>query len=119
MARKARHALHVPQLQGLFRIDPTVEPDEVAIQIERTWDQIAAPLYQFLRSLQDSMDATQAKDDHNDLLLRDVYPAHPASAISFVPYGNLEAEDVQSAIEELDREKLGHVRTMIRVSVGF
>jgi hypothetical protein len=38
---------------------------------------------------------------HEDLLGRDVAEAHPASAISVAPQGNLSSNTVQLALEEL------------------
>ena len=50
--------------------------------------------------------ANVATVNHNSLQNRDAASAHPASAVTFSPQGNIAAETVQTAIAELDNEKL-------------
>ena len=42
-----------------------------------------------------------------------------ASQVVFAPTGDIASTNVQTAIAELDTEKLNHARVMIRVSLGF
>ena len=44
--------------------------------------------------------------NHNGIVGRDVYAAHPASAVSVVPVGSIIATDMQSAIAALDAGKV-------------
>lgn len=44
--------------------------------------------------------------DHSTLSGRDVADSHPASAITYAPAGNIVATNIQTAINELDTEKL-------------
>ena len=50
--------------------------------------------------------ANVATLDHNVLQNRDVADSHPASAITFATAGNISADDVQDALEELDNETI-------------
>ena len=57
--------------------------------------------------------STVSPSVHNSLSGRSAADAHPASAITNTPSGNIAATDVQAAIDELDSEKAatGHTHT--------
>lgn len=55
---------------------------------------------------------------HNSLPGRSVANAHPASAITNTPAGNIASTDVQAALNELDTEKLGSGLAPTHIFVG-
>ena len=59
-----------------------------------------------IQSAFDTQFSLSTVQSHGDLINRDTVGSHPAGSISNTPAGNISSTDVQSAINELDTEKL-------------
>lgn len=95
-------------VEVVLRFDDAANPEAAQLLVEQGISDIgddAAALAAAQASLEIPAPVDPGDIDHNDLASRSAADAHPASAITNTPAGNIAATTVQAAIDELDTEK--------------
>jgi hypothetical protein len=120
---KRRYTIHPPQLVG--RLSPPQPGEDPVVSFRRLlgeWDAAMQELQRFLRYALDANDSAQdgqgivgvvgGSVSHPSIADRDVAAAHPATAVTVVPSGDIVATNAQAAVVELAAEKVPRTRTI-------